>query len=50
MLAKAGGEVIFLPPYSPKLDKIEKFWTKLKRYLSRLISNGESLISSALNV
>jgi putative transposase len=44
-IAKAGGEVIFLPSYSPDLNKIEKFWAKLKRYVSQLVSNGESLIS-----
>jgi putative transposase len=44
MLAKARCEVIFLPPYSPDLNKIEKFWAKLKRYVSQLVSKGESLI------
>ncbi|QHV01843.1 transposase [Synechocystis sp. CACIAM 05] len=46
LLVKAGCEVIFLPPYSPDLNKIEKFWAKLKRYVSQFISNGESLIAA----
>ncbi|WP_249214025.1 MULTISPECIES: IS630 family transposase [unclassified Synechocystis] len=46
LVAKAGCEVIFLPPYSPDLNKIEKFWARLKRYVSQLVSNGESLISA----
>lgn len=45
-IAKAGGEVIFLPSYSPDLNKIEKFWAKLKRYVAQLVSNGESLIAA----
>ncbi|WP_369796143.1 transposase [Synechocystis sp. PCC 6714] len=49
-IAKVGCEVIFSPPYSPDLNKIEKFWIKLKCYVSRWISNGESLISFTLNI
>ena len=48
LLAKAGCEVIFLPTYSPDLNKIEKFWARLKLYVAQLMSDGESLIS-ALN-
>ncbi|MBE9202714.1 transposase [Synechocystis salina LEGE 06099] len=46
MLAKAGCEVIFLPPYSPDLNKTEHFWARLKSYVRQLISNEESLISA----
>ena len=27
--------LIFLPPYSPELNPIEKFWNQLKRYLKK---------------
>ncbi|WP_368667544.1 IS630 family transposase [Synechocystis sp. LEGE 06083] len=46
LLTKAGCEVIFLPPYSPDLNKIEKFWARLKNYVSQLMTEGQSLISS----
>ncbi len=35
LMLKAGCEVIFLPPYSPDLNKIEKFWAELERYVSQ---------------
>lgn len=31
MIQKAGCEVLFLPPYSPDLNPIEKFWANFKR-------------------
>jgi len=31
----AGIRVMFLPPYSPELNPIEKLWSKLKSFLSR---------------
>ena len=33
MIQKAGGEVRFLPPYSPDLNPIEKMWSKVKASL-----------------
>jgi transposase len=32
-IEKAGAEVIYLPPYSPDLNPIEKAWAKLKQLL-----------------
>lgn len=43
LIAQAGCEVIFLPPYSPDLNKIEKFWVRLKHYVSKIIGQCESL-------
>ena len=34
---KAGCCLIFLPPYSPQLNPIEKFWSWLKRYLRKIL-------------
>ena len=34
---KAGCCLIFLPPYSPELNPIEKFWSWLKRYLRKIL-------------
>lgn len=31
MIEKAGCKVLFLPPYSPDLNPIEKFWANFKR-------------------
>ena len=33
LLAQAGVEVLFLPPYSPDLNPIEKMWSKVKNCL-----------------
>jgi transposase len=33
MIEKAGAEVLYLPPYSPDLNPIEKAWSKLKKIL-----------------
>ncbi|WP_376750910.1 transposase [Microcystis wesenbergii] len=35
---KAGCEVLFLPAYSPDINKIEKFWARLKNYVSQIIN------------
>jgi transposase len=34
-IEKAGAEVLYLPPYSPDLNPIEKAWAKLKTNASR---------------
>ena len=34
---KAGCCLIFLSPYSPQLNPIEKFWSWLKRYLRKIL-------------
>ena len=34
----AGAEVLFLPPYSPEYNPIEKAWAKLKDILRRLVT------------
>lgn len=33
LIEKAGAEVLYLPPYSPDLNPIEKAWSKLKQVL-----------------
>ena len=39
----AGCKLLFLPPYSPELNPIEKFWAWLKRYLRSALSSYPSL-------
>jgi transposase len=41
-------KVIFLPPYSPDFNPLEKFWAALKRRLRKIISRHDSL-SDALS-
>jgi transposase len=33
LIAQAGAQVLFLPPYSPDLNPIEKMWSKVKALL-----------------
>lgn len=33
LIAQAGANVLFLPPYSPDLNPIEKMWSKVKALL-----------------
>jgi len=33
LIKSKGAKIIFLPPYSPDLNPIEKFWAKFKNYL-----------------
>src|SRR5258705_7233018 len=40
-IEKAGAEVLYLPPYSPDLNPIEKAWAKLKQLL-REVSKPEA--------
>ena len=36
LLHNAGAEVLYLPPYSPDLNPIEKLWSKMKAILRKL--------------
>ena len=50
---QAGHNLIFLPPYSPELNPIEKFWGWLKRYLQKILHHFDSFddaFCSAFNV
>ncbi len=37
-----GYRLIFLPPYSPELNPIEKFWAWLKRQLQKILPNYDN--------
>lgn len=43
LIEQAGCKLIFLPPYSPELNKIEKFWANMKRYIKNHINNFKDL-------
>jgi len=44
----AGCKLIFLPPYSPKLNPIEKFWAWLKRFLRKILPSAVSFDDALL--
>lgn len=37
LIEQAGCTLLFLPSYSPDLNKIEKFWARLKNYLRKTL-------------
>lgn len=37
-------KLIFLPPYSPELNPIEKYWAVLKRKVKKFLKDGEGFI------
>ena len=43
LIEQAGCHLIFLPPYSPDLNKIEKFWARLKHFLSKTMHDFDCL-------
>jgi len=43
LIENAGCQLLFLPPYSPDLNPIEKFWANLKKKIKRIIKNFSTL-------
>ncbi|AMQ28681.1 TPA: IS630 family transposase [Legionella pneumophila subsp. pneumophila] len=43
IITEAGCNLIFLPPYSPDLNPIEKCWANLKKKIKNEITNFDSL-------
>ena len=37
LIEQAGCRLLFLPPYCPDLNKIEKFWARLKQHLQKTL-------------
>jgi transposase len=51
LVTSAGCKILFLPPYSPDLNPIEKYWANLKvkvRELLRKISNFTQAIDEVI--
>lgn len=42
-IEQAGCTLLFLPSYSPDLNKIEKFWARLKHYLGKTLNQFQNL-------
>lgn len=47
-IRKAGATIIFLPPYSPEFNPIEKAWAKLKDIIRRLCTSTREEFDRAL--
>ncbi len=43
LIESVGCKVIFLPPYSPDLNPIEKFWANMKRWIKNKIELSQEL-------
>lgn len=43
LINSVGCKLIFLPPYSPDLNPIEKFWANMKRWIKDRISQPSQL-------
>ncbi|MGC0372446.1 MAG: hypothetical protein DGJ47_001159 [Rickettsiaceae bacterium] len=43
LIESVGCKVIFLPPYSPDLNPIEKFWANMKRWIKNNIAQFDQL-------
>jgi transposase len=43
LIESVGCKLIFLPPYSPDLNPIEKFWVNMKRWIKDRISQPNQL-------
>jgi transposase len=47
---KAGCVVIFLPPYSPDLNKIEKYWAWLKGRLRKILPECDDFMETLCGI
>ena len=46
LIESVGCRVIFLPPYSPDLNPIEKFWANMKRWIKQKICLSQELYNT----
>lgn len=46
LIKSAGCDLIYLPPYSPDLNPIERCWARLKNYIRKALVRGEGLRQS----
>jgi transposase len=49
LIGKAGAELLYLPPYSPDLNPIEKAWAKLKQLLRRAKARTRQALEAAID-
>ena len=48
LIAAAGAEVWFLPPYSPDFNPIEKMWSKIKEFLRVATARTQEALFNAI--
>jgi transposase len=48
LIESAGAEVLYLPPYSPDLNPIEKAWAKLKQLLRSAKARTKEALDQAI--
>ncbi len=48
LIHSAGAELLYLPPYSPDFNPIEKMWSKLKAYFRKLKIRSLDLLWAAI--
>lgn len=48
LIAARGAEVLYLPPYSPDLNPIEKAWSKIKQHLRSARSRSKETLDDAI--
>ena len=46
LIESVGCKLIFLPPYSPDLNPIEKFWANMKRWVRQQVQSFSDLYSA----
>lgn len=47
-IEKVGATILFLPPYSPEWNPIEKLWSKLKEFVRRKATDTRELFDDAV--
>ena len=47
-ITNAGATVLFLPPYSPEFNPIEKLWSKLKEFIRRQKTDSRDTFDDAV--
>jgi transposase len=48
LIEQIGARVLFLPPYSPDFNPIEKMWSKIKSILRKLEARSQKELSEAI--
>ena len=48
LIEQAGAEILYLPPYSPDFNPIEKAWAKLKQLLRSAKARSQEALDQAI--
>ena len=49
LITSRGAEVLYLPPYSPDLNPIEKAWSKIKQYLRSIRARTKEELDNGIS-